>query len=182
MQELSMNILDIAQNSISAGATEVDISLRQSTARRLQTLEICDNGRGMDEEAVKNVTDPFFTSRTTRRVGLGVPFLKMAAEMADGAFAIESEPGKGTNVTATFALGHIDLMPLGDIGETMSILAAANPDIDFSFTCEKDGEVFAFTTQEIKKTLDGVSLSKPAVAVFLKEYIGEHVAEVLQTC
>ena len=170
-----MNILDIAQNSVSAGAGQIDIALRADTAGKTLALTIADDGCGMDAEMAANVTDPFCTTRTTRKVGLGVPFLKMAAEMTGGALAIDSAPGKGTVVRAMFGLFHIDLMPLGDIGATVSLLVQANPDIDFSFLYSRDGEAFSFTTQEAREMLSGVPLSEPAVAVFIKDYIKEHV-------
>ncbi len=179
MQELSMNILDIAENSVSADATLVEISLVQNTAQATQTLTIRDNGRGMDAEMVQNVTDPFCTTRTTRDVGLGVPFLKMAAEMTGGAFSINSTPGEGTLVTAVFTLGHIDLAPLGDMGSTISALVQANPDIDISFTFARDGAQFAFHTNDARAILGDVSLSEPSVALFLREHVNDGIASIL---
>lgn len=120
MQELSMNVLDVAENSVAAGATLVAITLSIDTAAKRMTLTITDNGRGMPPEMAARVTDPFCTTRKTRKVGLGLPFLKMAAEMTGGALSIESTVGKGTCVTAWFTLGHIDLAPLGDMSATVA--------------------------------------------------------------
>ena len=178
MQELSMNILDIAENSVAAGARRVELSLCEDTAQNTLAFTIRDDGRGMDEEMVKSVTDPFVTTRTTRKVGLGLPFLKMAAEQTGGSLHIESEPGRGTTVSASFTLGHIDLMPLGNLGETMAALVASSPEIDFLFSYQKDAQSFAFDTREARELLGDVSLSEPAVAVFIKEYINEHMGAI----
>ena len=112
MPELSLNILDVTQNSVTAGANLIKINISASTADDRLTISISDNGCGMTEEQVKNVTDPFFTSRTTRKVGLGIPFFKMAAELTGGSFRIESKVGEGTTTTAVFGLSSIDRMPL----------------------------------------------------------------------
>lgn len=178
MQELSMNILDIAQNSVRADATLVEISvLRRGD---VQTFTITDNGKGMDAEMVKSVVDPFCTTRTTRKVGLGVPFLKMAAEMTGGTLDIQSEPGKGTTLRATFTLGHIDLAPLGDMGGTMQALVQASPDIDFTYTFAVEEDSFTLDTCEVREILEGVPLSEPAVGVFIRDYVTEHTQEILE--
>ena len=133
MRELSLNVMDIAQNSLSAGASLTQIVVEESSAEDTLTLKIIDNGRGMTAEQAARVTDPFFTTRTTRKVGLGVPLFKMAAEQTGGSFSIESEPGKGTTVTAVFKPSHIDMTPLGDINSTVGLLIYSNPDRDFIF-------------------------------------------------
>lgn len=178
MQELSMNILDIAQNSVRANATLVEIELAQDTKKDLQTLTIRDNGKGMDETMVQRVTDPFYTTRTTRKVGLGLPFLRMAAQQTGGDLQIQSQVGKGTTVAATFTLSHIDLMPLGDMAGTMQALVQGAPDIDFVFTYTRDAQSFTFDTREVRRILEGVPLSEPAVTVFIGEYIAEHMQAV----
>ena len=129
-----MNVLDVAENSVAAGATLVAITLSIDTAAKRMTLTITDNGKGMPPEMAARVTDPFCTTRKTRKVGLGLPFLKMAAEMTGGALSIESTVGKGTCVTAWFTLGHIDLAPLGDMSATVAGLIQCSPDIDFVYT------------------------------------------------
>ena len=179
MQELSMNILDIAQNSVRAEASLIEISLALTTSSKQQTLIIKDNGCGMDAEMAARVTDPFCTSRTTRKVGLGLPFLKMAAEMTGGTLTIASTPGKGTTITATFTMGHIDLAPIGDMGATMSALVGANPDIDFIYTFIYNGKSFVFDTRAAREILDGVPLSEPAVAVFIREHVSEGIDEII---
>lgn len=172
-----MNILDVAQNGVSAGATLLEISLRKDLAEGKMRLAIRDNGSGMDEATLQKAVDPFFTTRTTRGVGLGLPFLKMAAEMAGGDFAIDSAPGRGTEVRAGFALSHIDLAPLGDIGQTLAMLAAANPECDLLFTATvANGEEkeFTFDSRDARELLGGVPLSQPEVMVFVKDYVNEH--------
>lgn len=133
MRELSLNVLDIAQNSISAGAKLIEIDIREDTAKRLLTIRIADDGCGMTREKLKSVTDPFYTTRTTRKVGMGVPLFRMAAEMTGGSFEIDSEPGKGTVVTALFHTDHVDFVPLGDICSTVTMLICMNTDRDFRY-------------------------------------------------
>lgn len=180
MQELSMNVLDVAENSVAAGATLVAITLSIDTAAKRMTLTITDNGKGMPPEMAARVTDPFCTTRKTRKVGLGLPLLKMAAEMTGGALSIESTVGKGTCVTAWFTLGHIDLAPLGDMSATVAGLIQCSPDIDFVYTVQADDEQFAADTRELRAVLDGVPLSEPSVALWLREYLAENTEQLLQ--
>ncbi|MBQ4648374.1 MAG: sensor histidine kinase [Clostridia bacterium] len=175
MHELSLNILDVAQNSVSAGAKLIEISAIEDTKRALLVLSIKDNGCGMDEDTVRNVCDPFFTTRTTRKVGLGLPFLKQTAEQTGGSFLIESQVGKGTLVRAEYHTDSIDCMPLGDICSTISCLVTLNPDIDFKFTSVKDDKEFIFTTMEVREILgEDIALNEPAVAAFVEEYLKEN--------
>ncbi|MDD3429428.1 MAG: ATP-binding protein [Oscillospiraceae bacterium] len=178
MQELSMNILDIAENSVAANATLVQITLNGQTAQKLLTLTIQDNGKGMSQELVQRVTDPFCTSRTTRKVGLGLPFLKMAAQLTGGDMYIQSTVGVGTCVTATFTLGHIDLMPLGDVAGTVTTLIQCNPQVDFIYTLTVNSQSFCTDTRQLREILGDVPLSTPQVALFIKEYIEENSAEL----
>ena len=172
-----MNILDIAENSVKAGASLVKILLEYGEDSTL-LLKIEDDGSGMDKEVLERVTNPFFTSRTTRKVGLGVPFLKMAAEMTGGSFSIESETGKGTVVTALFHTDHIDFVPLGDMGSTVSVLISANAHMDFIYTIRRNGNEFVLDSREIKGILDGVPADSPEVAVFIREYTEENSREL----
>lgn len=175
-----MNILDIAENSVAAGAGLIGISLWENTAQKRLTLTITDDGKGMDAEMVARVTDPFTTTRTTRKVGLGLPFLKMAAQQTGGDMSIQSTPGVGTTVSAWFTLGHIDLMPLGDMGGTLAALVQTSPDIDFAFSYQRNGESFTFNTRDAREILQGVPLSQPSVAVFIKDHINQGLAELAQ--
>ena len=131
MEDLSLHILDIVENSIGAKASRVKIKVDEDTQKDLLMIEIEDNGRGMDGETVKKVLDPFFTTRTTRRVGLGLPLLDQATRESGGDIEIESKVGRGTRVRASFGYSHIDRKPMGDIGATLTILIAGNPEVDF---------------------------------------------------
>ncbi len=180
MQELSMNVLDIAENSVAAGATLVKITLNCKSDEDLLELFIKDDGKGISEEMLKNITDPFVTSRATRKVGLGLPFLKMAAEMTGGSMSINSEVGKGTEVYACFTKGHIDLAPIGDMASTITTLIQCNPHMDFVYTLSCDGESFCADTREIKAILDGVSTADASVAVWIREYLQENTHPILK--
>lgn len=180
MQELSLNVLDVAENSVKAGASLITLAICEDTRRDIMEITIADNGCGMDEETVKRVTDPFYTTRTTRKVGLGVPFFKMAAEMAEGDFRIESTVGVGTTVYASFKHSHIDRMPLGDIGGTVKTLIQCNPDRDFVYTHSVNGREFSLDTRQMREILGDVPLSSPQVAAFLGEYLSENLADIYQ--
>lgn len=179
MQELSMNILDVAKNSIRANATAVKIFVCQNTAKKLQTITIKDNGKGMPAEMLKDVTNPFTTTRKTRKVGLGLPLLKMAAQQTGGGLCIKSAVGKGTTVTASFGLYHIDLMPLGNMGSSISTLVQASPDVCFEFYFIKDGQSFCFCTEEARQILEGLPLDTPQVVLFIKEHVNQGITQVL---
>ena len=148
MQEISLNILDLAQNSISAKATLIEISVSEKPDDDTLTVTITDNGCGMSQQQLKAVTDPFYTTRTTRKVGLGVPFFKMAAEMSGGSFGIDSKIGAGTCVRGVFGLSNIDRMPLGDINGTIAALIYCNPEIDFVYTRARGDKSFTLDTRE----------------------------------
>ncbi|MDR3225956.1 MAG: ATP-binding protein [Clostridiales Family XIII bacterium] len=178
MQELSLNILDIAENSVRAGALLVRIEVKTLQADDRMEIIITDDGKGMDEATAQGAADPFYTTRTTRKVGLGLPYMKMNAELTGGTMKIESSPGVGTKVAASFGLGHIDRIPLGDMGQTMSILAGANPEMDFVYELNADGADFIFDTREIKRVLDGVPVSEPAVMIYMSSYINENTKEL----
>lgn len=178
MQELSLNILDIVQNSIRAGASLVEIAVDKQTADNRMTITIRDDGCGMTEEQVKRVENPFFTTRTTRPVGLGVPLFKMSAEMTGGSFAITSRVGKGTTVCAVYVLDHIDLMPLGDMASTMATLISVNADMDFVYTYTVDGHSFCLDTREVKEILAGVAVNSPEVLAFVREFVEENTRQV----
>lgn len=174
MRELSLNVLDIAQNSVAAGSSLVTVEAIENTAKHELTLCVADNGKGMTKEQLEAVRDPFFTTRTTRKVGLGVPLFKMAAEMTGGALTIESELGKGTTVTAVFKTDHVDFTPLGDMTSTIVTLITMNTHIDFVYNFIKDEHEFSLDTRKLKEILGDVSLSEPSIALWLTEYINEN--------
>ena len=177
MQEISLNILDVAQNSISAKASLVSILV--DTVDKMMTVTIEDNGCGMTAEQVKSVTDPFYTTRKTRSVGLGVPLFKMAAEMSGGEFEIKSEVGKGTVVKAVFDTSSVDCMPLGDINATVSSLIQLNPDIDFRYRRSVDSKEFELDTRQLREVLLDVPLNAPEVTVFIADYLKENTLEII---
>ena len=175
MKELSLNVLDITENSVKAGADLILIRLIEEDG--LLTMRITDNGCGMSEEILRNVTDPFYTTRTTRRVGLGLPLLKLAAEQTGGTLEITSstEKGKsGTTLVATFDTNSIDCMPMGDIVSTICILIAGSPEVDFEFTDRTPSREISLDTRELRKVLgDEVSLAEPLIQNWIKEYLDE---------
>lgn len=178
MQELSLHILDIAQNSITAQATLIEIRIDENAADNVLDITIQDNGKGMDAEKVKKVLDPFFTTRTTRKVGLGIPLYREAALSTGGDFSIVSEVGVGTTVFARFGYSHIDRQPLGDIAGVMYTLITCNPDIDFVYIHKVDDRQFTADTREMKAILDGVPLSDMQVGLWLKEFLQEGISNL----
>ncbi|HDH04976.1 MAG TPA: ATP-binding protein [Nitrospirae bacterium] len=171
MEDMSLHILDIAENSITAGASRIRIKIIEDIKSNLLLIEIADNGRGMDTEMFEHACDPFYTTRTTRRVGLGIPLLAQAARECMGDIKISTEKGKGSTITATFQYNHIDRKPLGDIEKTMIVLIASNPGIDFILEHKKDGHSYILDTAEIKKEIDGVPINTPAVIKIIKDDI-----------
>lgn len=171
MKELSLNILDLAQNSLTAGAQNITIEIKESIRDDLLSIKISDDGSGMDQAFLARVTDPFVTTRTTRPVGMGIPLFKMQAEMAQGSFEIRSEKGKGTHLCATFRLSHVDRLPIGDIAGTMVVLIQGSPDVDFVYIRETDSDKFNFQTIEIREAMGEISLSEPEVLVWIRDYI-----------
>ena len=179
MQELSMNILDVAENSVRASATLVEITIDEKPQEDILSVTISDNGCGMTPEQVKNVTDPFYTTRSTRKVGLGVPFFKMAAELTGGKLEIQSTVGVGTVLKADFVRSSIDLMPLGDINETIGTLIHCNPHIDFIYTRRFENAQMTLDTREFRHILDGIELNDPKVSKLISEFLAENTADLL---
>jgi hypothetical protein len=179
LKDIALHILDIVQNSIYAGASMVEITVIENTVSDEFKVIISDNGNGMEREMLNKVTDPFFTSRKTRKVGLGIPLLKSRAEQAGGSFLISSVPGKGTELIAIFGHSHLDRPPKGDVAGVISILAGANPGMDFVFRHWFNETGFVFDTREAKEILEGVSLQEPAVMNYIKEMIRENMQEIM---
>lgn len=179
MQELSLNVLDVVQNSIVAGASLIEITVSENSDEA-DNLVICinDNGKGMTKEQVEKVIDPFYTTRTTRDIGLGVPLFKQSAEMTGGNFSIFSEVGQGTRVKAVYNKNHIDCMPVGDILGTVNILVMSNPDIDFIYTMSRNEKSFTLDTREIREVLEGLPLNDPAVTEWIGQYLIEQEGEL----
>lgn len=173
MRELSLNVLDIAQNSIAAGATCIELTVDVSLQEDRLTIRIADNGCGMTPEQIAQVRDPFYTTRTTRKVGMGVPLFRMAAEMAGGSLTITSAPGEGTCVTATFQLSHIDRLPLGDMRGTVMALVRLNPHLDFVYRYTVDGKGYTLDTHELREVLGDVPLDTPDVMEWIGDFLRE---------
>jgi anti-sigma regulatory factor (Ser/Thr protein kinase) len=180
MRELALHILDIVENSISAGATRIRIAVEEDLRNDILKIVIEDDGKGMDTETLAKVTDPFVTSRTTRKVGLGIPFFKAAAEACEGSLDIQSQPGQGTTVVVTFKHSHIDRMPLGDLAGTLQTLIIGTPEIHWIFEYSVNEETFVFDDEPIKETLEGVSLSEPAIMKYIRETLRSGIEECRQ--
>jgi len=148
MEDLSLHILDIAENSISAAARRIEIRIDEDQSKDSLTIEIKDDGKGMDKQTLQKAIDPFFTTRTTRKVGLGLSLLAQAARESDGKFDLSSELGKGTIVKAIFRFSHPDRKPIGDIYETIRTLIAGHPGIDFLYEHRKNNSIYRFDTRE----------------------------------
>ncbi|TVR42812.1 MAG: ATP-binding protein [Bacteroidia bacterium] len=177
MKELSLHILDIVQNAISAEAGGVVVRIEEDTVANTFAISIADNGRGMSREVLERVTDPYYTSRQTRKVGMGIPLLKHSAEQAGGGLTIQSAPGEGTAVEATFVHDHIDRPDLGDIAGVMVLLIGGNPEIRFRYEHEKDGREYVLDTEEVKEVLEDMPISDPAVMKYIREMIRENLAD-----
>ncbi len=168
MNDLSLHILDVAENSINAGATLIRITVVEDIFRDLLQIEIEDNGKGMTGEVAARVTDPFYTTRTTRKVGLGLSLLEQAAQDAGGGLTVGSRENEGTTVSATFRHSHIDRKPLGNLADTMTVLIVGKPDIDFVFTYRKNDRSYALDTRTVRRELEGIPLNTPSVAAAIK--------------
>jgi signal transduction histidine kinase len=173
MKDLAMHIMDIAENSVRAGAKEVLVSLEYVGDNLYFTIR--DNGCGMDKEMVDRVTDPFVTSRTTRKVGLGLPFLKMNALQTGGSLGVDSKPGVGTVVKAHFCTDHIDCIPNGDLSGTLALLITGNPRIHFRIEVKNGDQSFDLSTRELEEVLEGLPLSHPKVNVQVREMFKENL-------
>lgn len=171
MKELSLNILDIAENSVKAKSSLVQILIDET--EETLTLSFIDDGCGMDDQTVKSVIDPFYTTRTTRSVGLGIPLIKLACEQTGGKFSIESKLGKGTTVTAQFYKKHIDFTPLGDVVASICTLIQGHPEQDFLFRHVFGNNAVELDTRVLRETLEDVPLSNYDVLKWIEEYLRE---------
>jgi len=178
VRELALHLLDIAENSVSANARRVEIAVEEDVARDRLKLSVRDDGKGMDEEMVARVSDPFVTSRTTRKVGLGIPLLKAAAESCNGYLRINSAVGRGTTVEAEFQRSHIDRMPLGDVAGTLYTLIVGWPDVQWVLRYRCNGGTFEFDSQPIRRELGDIPLSEPSVLAYIRQALQEGVAGV----
>ena len=169
MRDLSLHLLDIIQNSVSAGATSVYIEINADDT--YLEISVKDNGKGMEADLLSEVTDPFVTTRSSRKVGLGIPLIKEACEHAGGGITISSTAGKGTQINMKMLISSIDRLPVGDIGSTFMNLAVSNPEIDFHLTMISPIDKYLLSFSEIRKYMDGVPLSDINVAGWIKNNI-----------
>ncbi|WP_058485508.1 ATP-binding protein [Defluviitalea phaphyphila] len=181
MKELSLHILDIVENSIRAKATEINIEINEDLKNNIFSFKIKDNGIGMDADFIKNVRSPFKTTRTTRKVGLGIPLLDSAAKRCNGKLEVKSHVGKGTEIIVFMEYNHIDRAPLGDIASTISNLILSNPQIEFTYVHKYNNKSFNIDTKEIKKILGEISISDLSVIKWIKEYINKSLIKIRQT-
>lgn len=177
MNDISLHILDIAQNSVAAGATRISIRIEEDRTADRFLLQIADNGRGIPRDLLDKVLDPFYTTRTTRSIGLGLSLLAQSARETGGDVSLESKEGVGTTVSARFRPSHIDMKPLGDIADTLLTLIAGNPSIDFSFSYESPGSRYLFDTAEIRSELEEVPISSPYVLSWIKNELKRSLRE-----
>ncbi|NLX84669.1 MAG: sensor histidine kinase [Synergistaceae bacterium] len=180
LEDLSAHVLDIAENSVMANGTEIVIEILENKSKDTLVFSIKDNGKGMSEDFILKVTDPFTTTRTTRRVGMGLPFLKQSAELCDGGLNISSTPGKGTKTTATFRMSSIDRPPLGDVPATMMTLLMGSPEIHWIYRHKTDFGEFILDTDEIIEALDGdrEMLRSADVGLWLRGHIKDNLDEI----
>ena len=182
MKELSLNILDITENSVKAGATLTEIVLDETDTTL--SITISDNGCGMTEEVIRSVTDPFYTTRKTRRVGLGIPLLKLACEQTGGTLSITSKTKSeypehhGTRVVATFRKDHLDFTPLGDVISTLTTLVQGHPDADFHYIHNKNHGRVEMDTREMREVLGDVPLNSYEVICWIGDYLREQYSSV----
>lgn len=178
MRELALHLLDIAENSVSAKADTIQIIVEEDQVVDRLRMRVIDNGAGMSPEMVKRVIDPFVTSRTTRKVGLGIPLLKAAAEACNGGLEIQSTQGEGTTLVVEFQESHIDRMPLGNLAETMLTLVIGSPEVHWIFRYTVNGETFEFDNQPIQEVLGDIPVTDPAVLGYLRENLESGIAEM----
>lgn len=178
MRELALHILDLVQNSLEAKAGKVWLYVAESSDADTITIRIADNGRGMNQETVRSVRDPFVTTRTTRRVGLGLPLIDMTAQRCNGSLDIRSDIGHGTTVTAVFQHSHLDRPPLGDMAATVKSILVANTELDFSYLHTVDGRTFSITSAELADNLGDIPLCHPEVLQWLDGYLAAGIANL----
>lgn len=178
MKELSLHVYDLMENSIAAKASLIELIIIDSLKDSIYSFMIKDNGKGMSQDFLAKVTDPWTTTRTTRKVGIGLPLIKMNTELCGGGMNIESEVGKGTTLRFWFQHDHIDRAPMGDIAGTIVMLCAQHEDIHYIYRHITDEGEYTFDTDEVKEALDGMSMNDINIIKYLKEMIQENLEEI----
>jgi hypothetical protein len=179
LRELSLHILDISENSIQAEAKNIEVSVLEDTTSDRLKIFVKDDGHGMSPEKVARISDPFITTRTTRKVGLGIPFLKEAADACNGFLKVVSSEGKGTSLHVEFQRSHIDRMPLGDLAGTFLSLLVGNPQVHWKFNYQCDQKEFTFDDHDLKQELSGIPLSDATVLTYLRNSFQEGLQRVI---
>ena len=178
MQDLAMHILELLMNSIHATSFNIYLTIKNSIKENLIEIILIDDGKGMDEKTLNNVTSPFSTSRTTRKIGLGVAFMKALCDQCNGTLVITSEINKGTKIIAKIQKNHWDVPPLGNLGEMMMYAIGANENIDYQFSYIDDKHQFDFNTNQIKEEITPVKIIEPDILIWIKEYINQGIEGV----
>ncbi len=178
MEDISLHILDVAENGIRAGAKLLLITVNEDVKHDLLTITIQDNGRGMEPEFLERVLDPFVTTRTTRKVGLGLSLFQQSAREAEGDLVVKSELGRGTTVRVHMRHGHIDRKPMGNMVETMLSLIEGNPEVDFVYTHIKDDNKYVLDTRVLREQLEEVPITSPDVIRLIKEDLESGLREL----
>lgn len=176
MQDLSLHLLDLAENSIRAKAKSILIEVHEAVSKNQLIIKLEDDGEGMKEEMVKNATHPFFTTRTTRKVGLGIPLFHQNCVRAGGSLKIQSQSQQGTVIEAKMQYDHIDRLPIGDMVSSLVVLIQGNPNVNLIYTHIYEGKYFVLNTYEVKQILGPVSINEPEIIQWLKGYIREQIA------
>lgn len=180
MQDLSLHILDVAENGIQAGASLIRIEVDEDTRTDILQITIEDNGRGMDSAFLANVLDPFVTTRTTRKVGLGLSLFQQTAQEAGGDLTITSTQGVGTTVHVTMSHSHIDRKPMGDMADTVTTLIEGNPDVDVVYVHRKNGNEYVLDTRELRAELEDIPLNHPQVARLIHDNVESSLNELMR--
>lgn len=180
MRDIAMHINDISQNSISAEASSIKITIAIETAKNLLQMIVADNGKGIEASVLKQITDPFVSTRTTRKIGLGLALLQQNVNQTGGKLEIESQIGVGTKVSAIFIYNHIDCPPLGDLAANIALLLCGNEKINWIIEIVQDGKNYTISSIDIKEALGDVSLSNPPIVRMLKELLNENISEILK--
>ncbi len=178
MTELALHIMDIMQNSILTNANRIDLHIYENSVEDLLLIEVTDNGYGIDKASLNMPNDTFFTSSPNRKVGMGLPLIRKAAEQCGGSFHIESEPDVGTRLVVTMKLSHVDRQPIGDIAGIISLIVASNPELDFIYKHSTEEGEFVFDTTQLKKMLEDISFTNPKVLRFIREMIQENLSGI----
>lgn len=178
MKDLSLHILDIVQNSIRANGKVIRIDINEDQKKNELVIDIMDNGMGVEKNLINKIRDPFYTTRTTRKTGLGIPLLEQAARQTGGDLLINSKLGRGTHLNVKFVYDHIDRPPLGNISATMINLIGANPEVQFVYSHRINNNIFEFNTEEIKTMLDDIPINHPKILDFIKNMLMNEISNM----